>query len=614
MLMNIVSLGIVLLVGWVWMSRGMFNAFMHLVCVFAAGAIALAVFEPVGSALMGFFPKSSGMLRVLEASAPAMSIILPFALSLAVIRLTMDKIVPANVTLTKQGETIGGLICGLLSGVIVSGIMVIGLNQLWMGKSIGYDRLAWDNTTGALTRVKRLWVPTDDIVAGVYGRLSMTTLESTPDSALGRVYPDLADVGSALRSTASDGKGRTVIRPADLSLSGSYTVGLDQNGQRVAGLDNAALLRERDGRQREHFDITGESLSRDQGLHLAGYILNFQSGAFESGISQVIIRANQFRLVCVPTSGEGDPKVIYPVAIISRGVNLLDEEVGFVRWSAGNLDIPSVAGGSAAMAIEFIVPSGYEPRTLHAKNLRLDARTSQPTRYVSPGQRDSAIESGAMFAGSSREFSQENAVDRAVPDNLAAAGVYEAGRFPSGFGFIDQGIGGIQVAERRLITGTITVDDTSRINVRTAGDPSARDRLIQGFTQRRGEEIFTIQIRGQLTLEGATGLLVDAANPPLRDAPTDRPVMLVDRQGGETFECIGYIYQDASLGVIRFDRNSPIRGLADLPKLPQPADRNQRIFLVFVTSQFAKPDALAVGDEILYRFSKPLEPRLSAGR
>ena len=66
MILNIIVLVFVLLIGYWWANQGLFSAIIHLLCVIVAGAIALALWEPIG---VGLFMKSAWFVSYAMASA-----------------------------------------------------------------------------------------------------------------------------------------------------------------------------------------------------------------------------------------------------------------------------------------------------------------------------------------------------------------------------------------------------------------------------------------------------------------------------------------------------------------------------------------------------------------
>ncbi len=55
-MMNILSIGLVVLIAYVWMGRGFLSSFLNLVCVLIAGGIAFAVWEPWPTRAMRAIP------------------------------------------------------------------------------------------------------------------------------------------------------------------------------------------------------------------------------------------------------------------------------------------------------------------------------------------------------------------------------------------------------------------------------------------------------------------------------------------------------------------------------------------------------------------------------
>src|SRR3954447_21514743 len=129
--MNVAAILIVGAIAYVWLNRGFFSALLHMACVIAAGAIAFACWEPLGYFLLGQFSTNGPMQGIVW----AVSLVFPFAISLALIRVGMDKLIPWNVAINDIANYIGGGLCGLISGIITAGILVL---------AIGFQRVAPD--------------------------------------------------------------------------------------------------------------------------------------------------------------------------------------------------------------------------------------------------------------------------------------------------------------------------------------------------------------------------------------------------------------------------------------------------------------------------------------
>ena len=109
-LFNIAIIGLVLLIAYWWANEGLFSSLLHLVCVITAGAFALSLWEPVTMALM-----SGGTF---DNYAWGIVLVGIFAITLFCLRLTSDKLVPANLKFPPWANfAIGGL-TGAAAGVL----------------------------------------------------------------------------------------------------------------------------------------------------------------------------------------------------------------------------------------------------------------------------------------------------------------------------------------------------------------------------------------------------------------------------------------------------------------------------------------------------------------
>ena len=215
MIMSAAALLVAVGIGGLWMTRGFFSALLHLICTVVAGAIAFAVWEPFAYALLGM-DTSGGITLFLHSSAWAIALFVPFAVSLAILRITVDSLVRANVKVHPAAEYVGGGVCGLLAGVVTSGILVLSIGFLRAeDRLFGYKPIDFAGA-GYVQRTEKLWVPTDKIVATMYGTLSRTTLRT--ENNLGTLYPDLDIVPTSMRMNFRNGLARNTVKPSDFSV------------------------------------------------------------------------------------------------------------------------------------------------------------------------------------------------------------------------------------------------------------------------------------------------------------------------------------------------------------------------------------------------------------
>ena len=68
MILSLIVIGMVGGLTYLWLTRGFFNSFLHMICVLLGGAIAFAAWEPVSYTLLGVLP-STGTFGFLQGCA-----------------------------------------------------------------------------------------------------------------------------------------------------------------------------------------------------------------------------------------------------------------------------------------------------------------------------------------------------------------------------------------------------------------------------------------------------------------------------------------------------------------------------------------------------------------
>src|SRR5690606_38186872 len=121
--LNIVIILLVLLIAYWWANQGLFSAILHLLCVVVAGAVALAVWEPLTTGLL---------LRgnAFDDYAWGISLTGVFIITLLILRVTMDKTIPANVALPSWANLTFGFIVGAAAGILTMGMFIIGAGHI----------------------------------------------------------------------------------------------------------------------------------------------------------------------------------------------------------------------------------------------------------------------------------------------------------------------------------------------------------------------------------------------------------------------------------------------------------------------------------------------------
>ena len=180
------GLVILFLVGmayWWGFVQGMFSAVLHLLVVIVAGALALALWEPLVNGIL---------LELLPHQAWGIGLIAPFALILLVFRIAIDKFVPGNMQFSNVINMVGGGAAGFLAGVLTTGLTLIGLGFLSFGASmVDHQPMKLNDKGQSLGNPgDGLVIPVNSLTAGFYRMLSNGTFYSGHPMQLYR--PDLA--------------------------------------------------------------------------------------------------------------------------------------------------------------------------------------------------------------------------------------------------------------------------------------------------------------------------------------------------------------------------------------------------------------------------------------
>lgn len=217
---NLVVIGMVLLIAYWWANQGLFSAILHLVCVVAAGAIALAIWEPLVTGLLlhnSFF----------DNYAWGLGLVVPFTVILLALRVIFDKSVANNVTLPRWADLTFGLGVGALAGILTTGIFVIGCGFVQSHREImgftGYARSK--ESKGTVMQLQTMWLPVHTLTSEFYSMISAGSLYPTfNDTPMRRLYPDLDKVAVALqRDSFNNGRGGTTLPPKEASVGRVYS-------------------------------------------------------------------------------------------------------------------------------------------------------------------------------------------------------------------------------------------------------------------------------------------------------------------------------------------------------------------------------------------------------
>jgi hypothetical protein len=203
--LNIVVIALIALIAYWWGNQGLFSAILHLICVVFAGAVALAVWEPLTFLMLN---SSKGFSNY----AWGVTLLGSFALALFLFRLALDKLAPSNVRMPHWADLTFGMLVGAVAGVLTMGIVIIGAGFIQTSHPmLGLYGWARSARNAEIRQINTLWVPVHQITSEFYGLMSVTSLSTS--HPLRHYSPDLYKQVTLVRDSFSDGRGALAMPP-----------------------------------------------------------------------------------------------------------------------------------------------------------------------------------------------------------------------------------------------------------------------------------------------------------------------------------------------------------------------------------------------------------------
>ncbi len=588
-MIHLVVIAIIGVIAYIWASRGFFSAFLHMVCVIVAGSIAFAIWEPISLLIMGMDDSGSGWLTDLSWT---LGLIVPFALILAILRLSLDKLIPFNVDLEGVTNLVGGGLCGLVSGVLSAGILLISASYLRIGTELmGYNAMGFESN-GSMVRREAVIPPADRIAAAVFSRLSNTTFRTLSGDSLARWRPELADAGHMLRVTfpSPDGGGRQSVKPQAVEVLNRYS---------YAPKDPKDLTRDTfdPERNQSYMYLDGSTLSPGQ-TTIEGFVVKFKAKAKERN-GRIVVGNSQVRLIAEPNDG-GPSMSIAPLAVISQASG--DKPaLGRWRFDSQAVYIASVGGqDDAPMVFEFPVPKTHRPIGVEVKGIRFDVSQMKPfATFDSMSARDNAIRSRAIAQTTqTSNLDASRAVTYKIDTTNSESFIRANDSIFAGVVIQKDDIGGLEVITEGLNNFINGGSHKFANNVLSKNIGVDRKLQVRRFAATEDTQVV------QVTFDGGNdqfGRLSSAA----ADIDTKQPPMLLD-QNGTPYTPVGYMYRDMSETWIRFTPQSPISSIDELPSLSR-SSPERKLVLIYRVSKNVKVEKFVVGERVLATFKPPLE-------
>lgn len=565
MLMSVIVILLVALIAYLWSSQGAFSAFLHLLCVIIAGAIAFAFWETIVYTFL---------LGLHEEMAWGLGLLLPFLISLVALRLACDKLIPANLDFDDTTNFIGGLVFGAVAGVLAIGVLVIAIGFFRVPSNImGYKPVDYD-AQGNLVRKNSLILPVDRVTLGFYEFLSRGALST--ERPLAVMMPDAHEQATLVRFTPGD-KGRTSLKPDDFAVLGRYK--LETSDVRELLTDSFTRGAEGNEFPQQARDLDGESYP--PGSRIEGFLIQFNSGARERN-GRFVASPGHFRLI--GARDDGSAVALHPVAVISQGV-AWSLDIHRWRYDASEIFFESVGGGSTmVMGFEFVVPPGVKPSHLIVRNVRSPIPSGFNFEFTSVRDRDAAIRNRSLFesVGVALTATGEAPQGVAAPQQQRES-IRRTNRLP---GILNRSARGQLVLDNdnQVIDGQHTFPRSA------LGQQGLASNLrVEVFAN--GPDTWIVQVDvGPQSRTSLLGRAVDAAERVL-------PPLLVDNLG-QRYEALGFIHESGTDVTVRFTPGRPIRALSELPQLSR-SRPNEKLTLLFRVNARVTIEQFTLGNQVI---------------
>lgn len=268
-------------------------------------------------------------------SAHGWSLLALYALTTVIITVISDQIVGSNIELGQGAKTAAALICGLLVGLISSGIVVAAFEMQPAGKK-SYNRFS---DTINLNNPKKPMIPANVIVTALYGHIANGAMSSKKKFSL--YHTDFLDQMHLNRHKSKQGAAL---------IAGKDAIKIPRNGVMIEDNEGQMLTMIR-------VKIKSTKISKGGAANKAGTL------AFTPG---------QFRLVCQKKRPDGSfsgrIRVLYPVTYrVTAGEDTSRKEIENLGQLVP-LGRDNLVGNNAPVDLAFEIPSDITARYLQFRN------------------------------------------------------------------------------------------------------------------------------------------------------------------------------------------------------------------------------------------------------
>jgi hypothetical protein len=316
------------------LKNGALNSFATAIAAIVALIIAFGFYEILGGLLL-----SKGVLPLKINGA---IFLILFSVSFAILHVLNKTLVGSDIEFGKLVNIIASVIFGIVTGLIISGCVLVGINLASLPSKLSYKR--FDNNIARGTMVPRKsFLGTDDLVANLFGWVSQGSMSGKKSFAL--YHPNF--------NNQIHLNNRLLGKKA-MPVSGPKAVNIPKFGVRKKEIDGGKPY------TAIRVEINGAAIDKGGATDKDG---NFKFAPFQIG------------LIC--QVGDGPEKnVLYPESIdiyaADQSVQNITE-LGEIIWLERESFITAGGKRLVVMDIAFNIPSSVKPLLLAFKNTSITA-------------------------------------------------------------------------------------------------------------------------------------------------------------------------------------------------------------------------------------------------
>jgi len=169
----LVILIILIFAGYHFQKGGLIKSFAMLIITLAAGIISFAYFELLANLLIPKLPES---FLALAPWTHTLSFVLLFALSFAILQTILNQLLRQKIEFEKKLEHTVSIICGALTGFVISGLLLIALAMAPLPPKYPYQR--FDNHRPDPQRPKKVLLNPDGFIIRLFSHISSSSFSA----------------------------------------------------------------------------------------------------------------------------------------------------------------------------------------------------------------------------------------------------------------------------------------------------------------------------------------------------------------------------------------------------------------------------------------------------